>query len=266
MRRGDAVRSDGALDPGCVVVDHELAARVELVATERQVVRDQKLAGRPRGDAQIEECGGPMRGTPRTRFDDSVVETIDPARIGGRHRERRGHAELAPLAALEHEDAHAAGARDVEVVPDDRQQAREVGIPDVHLGGEDPGGVARHAEMAGIDRARLAASEDVAVRAQHRRFLGVRHDVRVGAMKEAEQGAVVSALLMASDARKPRVPVGRRRRRPVEPGRVRDTDVEPPGVCRRRLTGSSARDERMCVRHHRRRRPRDDRRDTRRRT
>ena len=129
---------------------------VELVGAERQLMRDEKLPGRPRGDAQLEKGGGLLRRAPHSSLDETVFEAIDPAGLAGRHEERRRHAELPPRLAVTNEHALATRAGHVELIAHHRQQAHKVRIAEIRLRRKDPGAVAGDAEVLAVDPAGLA--------------------------------------------------------------------------------------------------------------
>ena len=110
----------------------------------------------------------------------------------------------------------------VELIAYHREQAREVGIAQIGLGPEDPGGVAGDAEVLDVDPAGLAATQDVSVGPPDRGLLVAAHDVCCGAVEEREEGAVGIAFLVASLAGTPRIPVGHRRHLTVEPSGARE--------------------------------------------
>ena len=117
---------------------------------------------------------------------DPLIWELHPAHDPRLHREGGRHAELLPGGISTEEDALSARAGEVELVAHDAEQPGEVGISQISLGAEDAGGVAGQAKLPVVDPARIAAAENVSVRAIDGCFLVAGDDVGARAMEKGQ--------------------------------------------------------------------------------
>jgi hypothetical protein len=140
--------------------------------------------------------------------DDTACMLVDPSTRFRPHLERRGHAEQLPAAVDQHENAQPLRAELAEPAAHGGEKTVDADMPLRHHRMKDAGHPRRRGQRCFVGFERVAAAQDVAVRALDDELLRAQHDVRAATVEERQQRAGVIAFLLAARGAEQRVEVG----------------------------------------------------------